>query len=231
MITIPHMDLSRLIVFAHGSLGNLPDMDALMFLFPTIPIILIGTIVLASALRQRGLLGADDRTVSITATGAAVAATLSTGAAAIHFAVVPEHMAEFVPFGVAFVAVGWFQVIWAQLYLLRPTRVIAASGALVSVLIVVVWLLSRSFGLPMGPTAWTPEPIGALDAICDGLRDCARRSPRYRSSSRGAGQHWPANGWRSNAHSCLPTFCVLTVTLLTTLALVGAPAVEAGVQP
>ena len=224
------MDVSRLIVFAHGGLGNLPDMDDLMFLLPAIPIVLIGTIVLADTLRKRGLLGAEDRTIALHTTGAAVAATLSTGAAAIHFAVVPAHMAEFAPFGLAFVAVGWFQVTWAQLYLLRPTRVIAATGGLVNSAIVVVWLLSRTVGLPVGPGPWTPEPIGTLDAFASAFEVALvgvllpiilpRRWPSY------AGQRMTFE-----RAFVLATFCLLTVSLLTTYALVGEPAAEIALQP
>ena len=36
-------------------------------------------------------------------------ATLSIGAAAIHFAVIGEHFAEYVLFGVFFSVVGWFE--------------------------------------------------------------------------------------------------------------------------
>jgi hypothetical protein len=224
------MDVSRLIVFAHGGLGELPDMDALMFLFPTIPVILIGTIVVAAALRSRGLLGADERSISATATGAAVAATLSTGAAAIHFAVVPEHFSEFAPFGLAFLAVGFFQVTWAPVYLLRPRRAIASVGAVVNAAIVLVWLISRTVGLPIGPTPWTREPIGALDLFATAFEIALIGTllPVILPA------RWPAfAAQRMNFERAfvLATFCLLTVTLLTTFALLGAPAVESVIEP
>ena len=224
------MDVSRLIVFAHGGLGNLPEHDDLMFLFPTIPILLIGTIVVAAALRKRGLFFADERTISVTATGAAVAATLSTGAAAIHFAVVSEHMAEFAPFGLAFVAVAWFQVTWAQVYLLRPGPLAALGGALVSASVAAIWLLSRTFGLPVGPTPWVTEPVGTLDLFATAFEVSliAVVLPVVLPS------RWPTfSGQRISLERAfvLATFCLLTVTLLTTFALVGVPAVEAGIEP
>jgi hypothetical protein len=227
---IPRVDLGRLIVFAHAGAGSLPDHDQLMFLFPTIPILLIGTIVLAAALRKRGLLGPADRTIPLSVTGAAVAATLSTGAAAIHFAVVPEHMAEFAPFGIAFVAVGWFQVGWAQAYLLRPTRAIAAAGVVVNVLIVATWLLSRTVGLPVGPEPWTPEQIGPLDLFATGFEVAliAVLVPVALPS------RWPAFATQRMAFErafVLATFCVVTVTLLTAFALVSVPEVQASIQP
>ena len=230
MVTIPRMDLSRVIVFAHGGVGNLPEMEDMMFLFPAIPMVLIGTILLASALRSRGLLGADDRTISVTTTAAAVAATLSTGAAAIHFAVVPQHVEEFAPFGVAFIAVAWFQVTWAQLYLVRQTRLVAAGGAVASVAIAAVWLLSRTVGLPVGPQPWIPEPIGALDVFATAfeLALVGVLLPAVLP------KRWPNFAGQRIAFErafVLATFCVITVTLLTTYALLGEPTPEVALQP
>ena len=224
------MDLSRVIVFAHGGLGNLPEMEDMMFLFPAIPMVLIGTVLLAAALRNRGLLGADDRTISATATAAAVAATLSTGAAAIHFAVVPEHVDEFAPFGLAFIAVAWFQVTWAQLYLVRQTRLIAAGGVVVNVAIAAVWLLSRTTGLPVGPQPWVAEQIGALDLFATAfeLVLVGALLPAVLP------KRWPAFAGQRMAFErafVLATFCVVTVTLLTTYALLGKPGVEVALQP
>ena len=223
------MDVGQLIVFAHGGVGNLPDMDDMMFLLPVLPMLLIGTIVLASTLRKRGLLGAEGQTVSSSATGAAVAATLSTGAAAIHFTVVPEHTAEFAPFGLAFLAVGFFQVIWAQLYLLRPARLLAATGVVVNGAIVAVWLLSRTVGLPLGPTPWMSEPIGTLDTFASAFEFVliAVVIPMVLPS------RWPSFANQRMAYErafVLAAFCLLTVTLLITFAVAGAPA-EAGIEP
>src|SRR5215467_11387989 len=46
-------------------------------------------------------------------------AALSAGAAAIHFAVVFEHFAEYAPYGVFFLVISWAQVIWPVVLLWR----------------------------------------------------------------------------------------------------------------
>src|SRR5687768_16697666 len=110
-------DLTGLIVFAHAG-GGLPDHETLMFLMPTLPLMFVGTVVLAKALEKRGLLREDGGTISLTVALAAIAAALSLGAAAIHFAVIAEHLALDLGFGLFFIGLAWFQVIWAQVYLL-----------------------------------------------------------------------------------------------------------------
>jgi hypothetical protein len=47
-------------------------------------------------------------------------AAFSVGAAAIHFAVVFEHFAEYTLYGVFFLVISWCQVIWPVVLLWRP---------------------------------------------------------------------------------------------------------------
>ena len=142
----------------------LPDHENLMFLMPTLPIMFVGTVILAKALDKRGLLGTA-RTVDLTTALAAIAAGLSLGAAAIHFAVVQEHFEEWFLFGLAFVGLAWFQAIWSSVYLLRRTRTVAWVGIAVNAATIGLWVMSRTVGLPIGPEAWEPEAIGALDLV------------------------------------------------------------------
>ena len=44
-------------------------------------------------------------------------AALSVGSAAIHFAVIPDHLEEWWAFGLAFALLGWFQAVWPSSYL------------------------------------------------------------------------------------------------------------------
>jgi hypothetical protein len=95
----------------------------------------------------------------------AIAAGLSLGAAAIHFAAIESHFNEFAPYGFAFIGLAWFQAIWAQVYLLRPGRRAALIGAAVNVGVVAVWLISRTVGLPFGPEAGIQQPVGFPDLL------------------------------------------------------------------
>jgi hypothetical protein len=152
-------------VFAHGSVGLLPDHEAIMFLLPLLPLLLVATIVVGVWLSRRGTLGAPNRTVATYTPMAVIAAALSLAAAGIHFAVISEHLEEDVLFGVLFFAFGWFQLIWAQVYLIWPRRQVALLAIVINLGGVLVWLMSRTVGLPFGPEAWVPEQIGFADVL------------------------------------------------------------------
>lgn len=223
------MDIRDLIVFAHGG-GALIDHDDLMFLFPTVPLMLVGTIVAAVALRKLGLLGEKDRTVALPAAVAAVAATLSLGAAAIHFAVIQDHLAVDLGYGLFFIGLGWFQAIWAQVYLMRHSALLAAAAVLVNTLVVCVWLVSRVTGLPFGPTPWQPEPIETLDVFATVFEVALIAFILPTAVPR----RWPnfqAERIAFERAVVLAAFALITVTLLATIALLGSPAVEASALP
>jgi hypothetical protein len=92
-------------------------------------------------------------------------AVASAGAATIHFAVIDQHLAEYLLFGVFFVAVALAQLGWVVAVVSNPTRTVYAVGALGNALIAVTWLTSRTSGLPFGPGAGEPEPVGIADAV------------------------------------------------------------------
>ncbi len=92
-------------------------------------------------------------------------ASLSVGAAAIHFAVMFEHFAEYTLYGVFFLVVAWAQMIWAAVVLWRPSRLWLSLGIAGNALILTVYVASRAVGLPVGPGAGHPEPFGGLDGV------------------------------------------------------------------
>lgn len=91
--------------------------------------------------------------------------TLSLAAAGIHFAVLPEHLTEYPVFGYLFLALAWFQVLWPACYMLRPVRLAGLAAILVNLGAVLVWVLSRTTGLPFGPEPGHPEALGPLDLV------------------------------------------------------------------
>jgi hypothetical protein len=92
-------------------------------------------------------------------------AVASAGAATIHFAVIDQHFAEYWLFGVFFVAAALAQLGWVVAVASNPTRTVYLVGALGNALIAVTWVISRTTGLPFGPGAGEPEPVGIADVV------------------------------------------------------------------
>jgi hypothetical protein len=92
-------------------------------------------------------------------------AGLSAGAAGIHFAVAPAHLAEEPLEGYFFVAVAIAQALWAILVPRYPHRRLLAAGAAANTLVAGLWLVVRLWGLPIGDEPWTPEPFGFTDTV------------------------------------------------------------------
>jgi hypothetical protein len=99
----------------------------------------------------------------------ATLALASVGAGVIHFMVTGEHFEEYVPFGVFFLALAIFQVVWAGAVWARPNAFILWSGVLVSAFTIGVWILSRTAGLPIGPEVGEAEAFGLLDTLASAL--------------------------------------------------------------
>src|SRR5215469_12244116 len=92
-------------------------------------------------------------------------AALSAGAAAIHFAVVFEHFAEYVLYGVFFLVISWAQLIWPVIALWRPARPWLWLGIAGNAIVILVYVASRTIGLPFGPDLHQVESAGALDVV------------------------------------------------------------------
>jgi hypothetical protein len=96
-------------------------------------------------------------------------AILSAGAAAIHLAVAKMHFEEYTPFGLFFVASGVAQLVWGLWLMSCPSPGLLVGGAVGNALIVVLWIVSRTAGLPVGPEHWKPEAIGFADVAASGF--------------------------------------------------------------
>jgi len=95
-------------------------------------------------------------------------ALASAAAAVIHFGVAPVHFQEHWSHGLFFVAVGWLQLGWALLLVLRPSRLVLWAGT-ANLAVVVVWVLSRTDGIPLVPLGSTIEPVGFPDSVATAL--------------------------------------------------------------
>lgn len=92
--------------------------------------------------------------------------TLSLGAALIHASVMVVHFREYWLFGLFFALVAPLQAGWAYLITRPdPTRRVLTIGAAANLAIAVVWLVSRTVGIPFGPDALEAETVHAPDVI------------------------------------------------------------------
>ncbi len=92
-------------------------------------------------------------------------ALLSAGAAAIHFVVIAEHFEEWWVFGLFFAVTAVLQLAWAVLIVSGPSRLLTWVGVVGNAAIVVLWIVTRTSGLPLGPDAGMPEPVGVADSV------------------------------------------------------------------
>ncbi len=77
---------------------------------------------------------------------------LTLSAAAIHLAVVPDHLQEYSPFGIFFLMVGLAQGALVIGMVMRPSRSVFAATALIALSCVIIRFISRTIGLPFGPS-------------------------------------------------------------------------------
>jgi len=142
---------------------------------------------------------------SLTSRAAIAAALLSAGAAAIHYAVIADHLQEWWAFGVFFAAIGVAQLLWAALVVASPSRLLIWLGVFGNAAIVALWIVTRTAGTLIGPDAHTPESVGVADSV----------ATAFELSVAFAGP-WLARGIRSNrgtAPSLVWTFGGLTWAL------------------
>jgi hypothetical protein len=92
------------------------------------------------------------------------------GSAAIHAAVIPEHLQEWTYAGTFFIVLTAAELGVAALVLMRPSRrLVLLTAAVISIGPLLVWLCSRTAGLPFGPEAGEPEAIGLPDVVACAL--------------------------------------------------------------
>jgi hypothetical protein len=95
----------------------------------------------------------------------AVAAACLLGAEGIHTAVIAEHFTEWWAEGVFFLVLSMLEGGLAAGLLLAPARPTCQAAVLASLATIAVWAWSRTTGLPIGPEAGYPEPVGRADTV------------------------------------------------------------------
>jgi hypothetical protein len=99
-----------------------------------------------------------------------LAAIVSVAVAGIHFAVAPAHFDEYWLLGWFFIATAWLQATWAIALVGFGTRTsLLIAGICLNLLVVLVWVWTRTVGVPVGPEAGSAETLGWVDGITAGL--------------------------------------------------------------
>jgi hypothetical protein len=92
-----------------------------------------------------------------------LAAALSLLAGYVHVVYAESHFQEWWGYGAFFVAAGNLQALFAALIVWRPRAWHPLAGIAGNLAIVVVYVLSRTSGIPLGPHARVVEDAGAID--------------------------------------------------------------------
>ena len=150
--------------------------------------------------------------------------TALVGSAVIHAAVVPEHVTEWPAAAGFFVGLAAAQVTIAAMVVLEARASLRLAAA-VSLVPLLLWLASRTTGMPFGPEVGTPEHIGLADVAAGVLEVVALVLAvlLLRARGRVGSGTEPRDGtptrWRS-AH--LRALVVVALVAITTIGVAGS---------
>jgi hypothetical protein len=92
-------------------------------------------------------------------------AALVAASGLIHVGAGVDHLSELPAYTVAFAIVAAAQFAWAGALLRTPTRIVLIWGSWLTASVIVVWILSRTVGSPLGSPTWRPEAVGVADLV------------------------------------------------------------------
>ncbi len=105
-------------------------------------------------------------TTSDRRTAQVLLAALAWATAIIHVIAAAHHYQEWVLYGVFFTVLAPAQAIWGGLVFQHgDNRRLLMIGTIVNLGVAVVWAMSRTTGIPIGPTPWAPEAAGWHDVM------------------------------------------------------------------
>jgi hypothetical protein len=129
-----------------------------------VPAVLIALIGLAADFRSWWRRSGGS--APLTAATMLAAAALSLTAAMIHLGICPQHFRESPIYGLFFAVTAGCQLGWSVLVVARPAQWQARAGLLGNAAIVLLWTVTRTVGIPLGPDAGVVERVGVLDLLC-----------------------------------------------------------------
>jgi hypothetical protein len=93
------------------------------------------------------------------------AAALSAASALIHAAVCRSHFQVSPLYGAFFAVAAGTQLAWSIIVATRTVSWTAPTGLLGNAALAMVWVVTRTIGLPVGPGAGVVERVGVLDVV------------------------------------------------------------------
>jgi hypothetical protein len=100
-------------------------------------------------------------------------AACSTVAAAIHLTVIDEHFREATVYGAFFLALTVAQFGFAVGVLLRPSAALLKAGVAACSGVVLLWIATRTLGIPIGPGSGAVERFGSADTAASAAETLA----------------------------------------------------------
>jgi hypothetical protein len=98
------------------------------------------------------------------------AIVISVALALVHMLATPLYFDQWLGYGAFFVAAAVLQVMFSMaLTVNTPNRALLWVGLVGNVLVVLLWIITRTFGIPLGPMAGEVLPLGWLDGIAQVL--------------------------------------------------------------
>jgi hypothetical protein len=133
------------------------------------------------------------------------------GAALVHVAVAPDHFRESGLYGGFFVAAALSQIGFAVCVLFRPSRRLVMAGILASTVMVVLWLYTRTVGVPVGPDNGATEEFGVLDILASTYEAAAVFLGVVAVRRLSGAPAWRWSKWAPALRLAAPCFLVATV--------------------
>lgn len=90
---------------------------------------------------------------------------LAWAAGLIHVQAAIDHLSENRLYAICFIMLTAAQIAWGIALYRSPRRSLLIAGAIGSLGVLAVWILSRTSGLPIGPERGVPEQLGLLDCV------------------------------------------------------------------
>jgi hypothetical protein len=94
-----------------------------------------------------------------------IACGLSWGAGMIHVSAAIDHASESGLYTLFFALLAPVQLAWGFLMCRSSSRRVLLAGCALSLIVVFVWAMSRTTGVPIGPQPWRPESVGLTDSL------------------------------------------------------------------